>query len=267
MELKRVDAQEAKRLMDEEGYVLLDVRSMPEFVEGHAKGAHNIPFMHKTPQGMVANPDFVNVVKATFPEPAQKLITMCGMGARSARAAAALADLGYTDVVDMKGGFSSEKDDDGNTVNAGWLEQALPTDTGEPSGRSYRDLSQGARPDASPPAAPAPAPAEAAETINAPDAEGMNRFASAKRRVQCARLGRELPGLKRRPYPGDLGERIFREISAAAWDEWVEHSKMIINEYRINSSDPEAMKLLMEQCEQFLYGSGDFKRPEGYVPQ
>ena len=266
MELKRVDAQEAKRLMDEEGYVLLDVRSMPEFVEGHPKGAYNIPFMHKTPQGMVANPDFANVVKASFPEPSQKLITMCGMGARSTRAAAALADLGYTEVVDMTGGFSSEKDDEGRTVHAGWLEQALPTDTGEPGGRSYRDLSQAARPDAAPPAAPASAPA-ASEAINAPDAEGMNRFASAKRRVPCVRLGRELPGLKRRPYPGEIGERIFREISAAAWDEWVEHSKMIINEYRINSADPEAMKLLIEQCEQFFYGGGDLKRPEGYVPK
>ncbi|MEM7675726.1 MAG: oxidative damage protection protein [Myxococcota bacterium] len=95
----------------------------------------------------------------------------------------------------------------------------------------------------------------------------MNRFASAKRRVQCVRRNQELPGLKRRPYPGELGERIFREISAAAWDEWVEHSKMIINEYRINSADPESMRLLMEQCEQFLYGGAGVERPEGYVPQ
>ena len=263
MELKRVDAREAKRLMDEEGYVLLDVRSMPEFVEGHPKGAYNIPFMHKTPQGMVANPDFATVVKASFPDQDQKLVTMCGMGGRSARAAQALADMGYGQVVDMKGGFDSEKDDAGTTVNVGWVEAELPTDTGEPADRSYRDLSRAGQPDA-PTAAPAPA-ADAPATP--PDAEGMNRFASSKRVVSCVRLGKTLPGLKRRPYPGELGERIFKEISAAAWDEWVEHSKMIINEYRINSADPQAMKLLMEQCEQFLYGGGKVDRPEGYVPQ
>ncbi len=261
MELKRVDSREAKRMMDEEGYVLIDVRSMPEFVEGHPQGARNIPFMHKTPQGMVANPDFATVVRANYPDESQKLLTICGMGGRSVRAAAALSALGYTDVVDVEGGVSSEKDDAGMTVNAGWMELGLPTDTGEPDGMSYRDLSRAARPDAPPPAASEP------EVINEPGAEGMNRFASSKRRVQCVRRGKELPGLKRRPYPGELGERIFREISAAAWDEWVEHSKMIINEYRINSADPEAMKLLMEQCEHFLYGSGQVQKPEGYVPQ
>ena len=261
MELKRVDSREAKRLMDDEGYVLLDVRSMPEFVEGHAAGAHNIPLLHKTPQGMVANPDFETVVKANFPDTERKILTMCGMGGRSARAATALAGMGYANVVDVKGGFDSEKDDDGATINAGWAELGLPTDTGEPAGQSYRDLSRAGQPEA------APSPADAApSTINEEGAEGMNRFASSKRRVHCVRLGKELPGLKRRPYPGELGERIFKEISAAAWDEWVEHSKMIINEYRINSADPEAMKLLMEQCEQFFY-SGDVKRPEGYVPQ
>ena len=267
MELKRVESQEAKRLMDDEGYVLVDVRSMPEFVEGHAFGAYNIPFLHKTPQGMVANADFTSVVQANFPDKEQKLLTMCGMGGRSARAAAALTELGYTNVVDVRGGFESEKDDAGQTVHAGWVHSGLPTDTGEPADRSYRDLSRTGQPEvAKPEESAAPAAPEAAP-VNEPDAEGMNRFASSKRRVHCARLGRELPGLKRRPYPGEIGERIFREISAAAWDEWVEHSKMIINEYRINSADPEAMKLLMEQCEQFLYGGGQAQRPEGYVPQ
>jgi Fe-S cluster biosynthesis and repair protein YggX len=108
-----------------------------------------------------------------------------------------------------------------------------------------------------------PAPTDAAP----PPTDGVNRFASANRRVQCARYGRELPGLKRRPYPGALGERIFDEISAAAWDEWVEHSKMIINEYRINAADPNAVQVLMEQCEQFLFGQAPVARPEGYVPE
>ena len=84
-------------------------------------------------------------------------------------------------------------------------------------------------------------------------------------RVQ--KLGKQLPGLKRRPYPGPLGERIFNEISADAWSMWVEHCKMILNEYRIHSADQNAMKMLMEQCELFLFGEGGIKHPEGYVPE
>ncbi|MEO1174646.1 MAG: oxidative damage protection protein, partial [Myxococcota bacterium] len=153
-------------------------------------------------------------------------------------------------------------DEAGTVVNAGWMASGLPTEAGEPEGRSYRDLSRAGQPKPSVSEEP-PAP----EAQNQPDEEGMNRFASTKRRVNCVRRGKDLPGLKRRPYPGKLGERIFAEISAAAWDEWVEHSKMLINEYRINSADPEAMRLLMEQCEQFLYGGENVERPEGYVPQ
>jgi Fe-S cluster biosynthesis and repair protein YggX len=85
--------------------------------------------------------------------------------------------------------------------------------------------------------------------------------------VFCKKLNQELPGLKRRPYPGPLGERIFQEISADAWSVWVEHCKMILNEYRIHSADQNAMKMLMEQCELFLFGEGGMKHPEGYVPE
>ncbi len=261
MDLKRVNAEEAKKLVDDEGYVVVDVRSMPEFAEEHADGSVNIPFLHRTPQGMIPNEDFGRIVEFKFPDTNAKIVTTCAMGGRSVRAAQQLLNMGYTNVVDLRGGFSSEKDESGNIVHAGWKDSGYATETGEPEGRSYKSINNAAnqaRQEAAGDSGEAPAPA-------APALSGANRFASATRKVNCARLGKELPGLKRRPYPGDLGQRIFDTISAEAWNAWVEHSKMIINEYRINSADPKAIKLLMEQCEAFLFGEG-VSQPEGYVP-
>jgi len=258
MDLKRIDAHEAQRLVAE-GYVLLDVRSVPEYAAEHPQGAFNVPFLHRTAQGMLPNADFSKVVQAVFPDRDARIITTCQMGGRSVRAAAELQNLGYVNVVDLRGGFSSERDDAGAIVHQGWRDSGLPTETGEPSDRSYGALEARATP-------PKPAePAHAHSHGPQASADGMNRFASDKRAVQCQKLGRQLPGLKRRPYPGPLGERIFAEISAEAWNQWVEHSKMIINEYRIQASDPQSMKVLMEQCEAFLFGAGVAK-PEGYVP-
>ncbi|MEL6185511.1 MAG: oxidative damage protection protein [Myxococcota bacterium] len=83
--------------------------------------------------------------------------------------------------------------------------------------------------------------------------------------MQCIKYAQELPGLKRRPYPGELGVRLFDQVSALAWNDWVEHSKMIINEYRIVSTDPKALKMLYEQCEMFFFGEG-VDRPAEFVP-
>ena len=84
--------------------------------------------------------------------------------------------------------------------------------------------------------------------------------------MECVKFGKELPALKRRPFPGELGDKIFSGVSAEAWNLWVEHQKMILNEYRIQSTDQEAMRLLMEQCEQFFFGAGA-RMPDGYVPR
>ncbi len=277
MDLKRVSPDEAKRLIDEEGYKILDVRSMPEYVEGHPDGAYNIPFLHKTPQGMIPNQDFSRVLQFSFPDPETKLITTCQMGGRSVRAATELMNQGYKNVIDMRGGYGSERDESGNVVNAGWVDSGLPTEDGEPDDRSYKSLNnkanqaRRAEQEAVKPAEVEKAPETPANDPN--DAfggelsPGAVRFASSKRRVHCVKMNKDLPGLKRRPYPGPLGERLFKEISAEGWVLWVEHSKMLINEYRINPSDPSAMKLLMDQCEQFFYGDGGTGAPEGYVPQ
>lgn len=260
MDLERIPVDEAKKRLEKDGYVLIDVRSIPEFSEEHAEGAYNIPFLHKTPQGMIPNQDFSEAVERTFPNRDQPIVTTCAMGGRSSRAAMELISRGYTRVADLKGGFTGEVDESGQLVNAGWKTAGYPLASGEPGGRAYRFLAPASE-EAEPPKAPA-RDAPASEDT----AEGMNRFASRTRRVNCVRLGRELPGLKRRPYPGELGQRIYDTVSAEAWDGWVEHSKMIINEYRIHAADPEAIRLLMEQCEQFLFGGG-VQAPEGYVPE
>lgn len=264
MDLKRVSAEEAKKLVDEEGYVVVDVRSMPEYAEEHAEGSVNIPLLHKTPQGMIPNEDFARVIQFRFPDTDAKIVTTCQMGGRSVRAAQQLGNLGYKNVVDLRGGFGSERDESGKILHPGWKDSGYPVGTGEPEGQSYKSINNAAnqaRQEAEAPKDAAPAP-EAAQPV----VSGASRFASATRKVNCVRLGKELPGLKRRPYPGELGQRIYDTISAEAWNAWVEHSKMIINEYRINSADPKAIKLLMEQCESFLFGEGA-TAPEGYVPE
>ena len=83
--------------------------------------------------------------------------------------------------------------------------------------------------------------------------------------VQCKKLGQELPGLEFAPMRNAFGERIYREVSQQAWDLWVKHQTMVINEYRLNPSDPEAQKVLQKQMEDFFFGEGAAPPPE-YVP-
>jgi len=85
------------------------------------------------------------------------------------------------------------------------------------------------------------------------------------RMVQCVKLDKELPGLLRPTYPGDLGKRIYLNISQEAWQSWVNHQTMLINEYRLTPVDPKARKFLEEEMEKFLF-TDDFTKPEGYVP-
>ncbi len=74
--------------------------------------------------------------------------------------------------------------------------------------------------------------------------------------VQCAKLGKELPALTRPPFPGELGERIFNEVSAMGWEMWREHSSLLINHYSLNMADPRAQEFLYGQMEEFLFGGG-----------
>ena len=84
--------------------------------------------------------------------------------------------------------------------------------------------------------------------------------------VMCKKLNQELPALERQPWPGELGVRIKAEISADAWKMWLEHAKMLINEYRLNLGTPEAQAFIREQMEAFLFNAGEVAKAEGYVP-
>ncbi len=84
------------------------------------------------------------------------------------------------------------------------------------------------------------------------------------RTVHCPVLGREAEGLAKPPYPGQLGQRIYENISKEAWQQWLRHQTMLINEYRLSPVDPKARKFLLEEMEKFLFGPGSDK-PEDYV--
>lgn len=86
------------------------------------------------------------------------------------------------------------------------------------------------------------------------------------RMVKCVKLGRELPGLDKPPFPGTLGQRIYEHVSKQAYDMWPAQSTLIINHYGLNMADPEARKILREQMEDFFFGE-EAKMPEGWVPE
>lgn len=75
--------------------------------------------------------------------------------------------------------------------------------------------------------------------------------------VNCAKLGQELPALARPPFPGELGERIYNEISAYAYSMWQEQATLIINHYGLNMADSRAQEFLFTQMTAFLFGEGD----------
>ena len=86
------------------------------------------------------------------------------------------------------------------------------------------------------------------------------------RTVQCVKLGKEADGLDYAPYPGELGKRIFNDISKEAWAMWLKHQTMLINENRLSPVEPRARQFLEQEMEKFLFGDGS-AMPEGYVPE
>ena len=86
------------------------------------------------------------------------------------------------------------------------------------------------------------------------------------RMVQCVKLGRELPGLDKPPFSGELGQRIFEHVSAEAYAMWPAQATLIINHYSLNMADPDARKLLREQMEEFFFGPQQ-QMPEGWSPE
>lgn len=87
------------------------------------------------------------------------------------------------------------------------------------------------------------------------------------RTVQCVFLNQELEGLGKPPYPGELGIRIYKNISQQAWQQWLERSVMIINEYQLNSANAEHQQLIEKHLVGFLFNEGDGgSAPQGYKP-
>jgi len=85
------------------------------------------------------------------------------------------------------------------------------------------------------------------------------------RTVFCRKYKQELEGLERPPYPGELGQQIYDNVSKKAWMEWTQHQTMLINEKHLNLMDPESRKYLQQEMEKFLSGE-DYDQAEGYVP-
>ncbi len=85
------------------------------------------------------------------------------------------------------------------------------------------------------------------------------------RTVMCAKLKEKLPGLEHAPMKGEFGEKLFNEISAEAWQLWLKHSTMVINEYRLNPSEERAQTILLEQMQKFFFEDVELEKPPEYV--
>lgn len=85
------------------------------------------------------------------------------------------------------------------------------------------------------------------------------------RNVFCVKLQREAEGLDLPPYPGELGKKLYENVSKEAWQGWIRHQTMLVNENRLSLADARARKYLATQMEQYFFGTGA-DRPAGYVP-
>ena len=86
------------------------------------------------------------------------------------------------------------------------------------------------------------------------------------RTVECVILKAEAEGLDYAPYPGELGQRIYDNVSKEAWQRWLAHQTMLINENRLTPIEPEAREFLAAEMEKFFFGGGS-ARPQDYVPE
>ncbi len=90
----------------------------------------------------------------------------------------------------------------------------------------------------------------------------MNGSGSSNRMVKCVKLQRELPGLEAPPWPGELGQKIFENVSQQGWALWKEHAKMVLNEFRIAPWTKEGIEIMQDQTEKFFFGEGATLPPD-----
>jgi rhodanese-related sulfurtransferase len=139
-----VGVQEAHDLQATDGYTYVDVRSVPEYENGHPRGAHNVPLMHFDSQTgrMTPNPEFLAVMQANYASDA-KLLIGCQVGGRSARAVQMLTAAGYDTAVNVRGGFGGSRDPaTGQVVDDGWAQTGLPVEIGVSAKVGYDTLRQ-----------------------------------------------------------------------------------------------------------------------------
>jgi rhodanese-related sulfurtransferase len=136
MTIKHVTVQQARN-EQASGATYIDVRSIPEFQQGHPEGAFNVPLMHADPatRQMRPNPDFLDVVRANFPADA-RLVIGCQMGGRSQKAAEILASAGYQDVANVLGGYGGAP----QMGHTGWVQAGLPVEQQGDVAREYDAL-------------------------------------------------------------------------------------------------------------------------------
>jgi len=136
MTIKHLTVEQARQ-QQAAGAKYLDVRSIPEFQQGHPEGAFNVPLMHADPETrqMRPNPDFVDVVRFTFPAETT-LVIGCQMGGRSAKACEILANAGFLDVANVLGGWGGAP----QFGHAGWVQAGLPVEQNAEPEREYETL-------------------------------------------------------------------------------------------------------------------------------
>jgi rhodanese-related sulfurtransferase len=136
-EIKAVSPEEAAELL-KQGHLYVDVRSEPEFEEGHPQGALNVPLLNAGLVGLEPNPDFLSVMESAFGKD-EPLVIGCKAGGRSKRAAEMLAKAGFSRLSDQTAGFDAGKDAFGRAI-PGWGRTALPVGKGKPSGQAYAEV-------------------------------------------------------------------------------------------------------------------------------
>jgi len=142
MEIRQTTPPEAQTtLSGAPDAVYLDVRTPDEFAAGHPAGARNVPvlFLQGPGKPPLPNADFLAVVERNFPRET-KLLIGCQSGGRSQRAAEILAQAGYTDLANIRGGFGGARDRAGQVVVEGWKAAGLPVEEGPTAGATYDEL-------------------------------------------------------------------------------------------------------------------------------
>ena len=84
--------------------------------------------------------------------------------------------------------------------------------------------------------------------------------------LYCIKLNKELEGLERAPYPGELGKKILSSVSKEAWQMWLDHQTMLINENNLNLFEESSQKYLKDQMEKYFFSDDDLDKIQGYIP-